>query len=108
MLIPSGIVDRRSMYCGKVSQSTFIETRIGSSGIDSLRESASLERSTSLALTGAKPNPQLPIVTEGTPGQPPLGQRGDAVAAPHRAIGIPMDLGGGMGVPVQVSGRHGK
>ena len=74
--MPSGMCDSRSMYCGKVSQSTFIDTRIGSRGIASVRERASMARSASCGRRGAKPNPQLPIVTEVTPCQLPIVQYG--------------------------------
>ena len=57
------------MYCGNVSQSKAIDTFIGSKGIASFRERASIARSASLACTGANPNPQFPIVTEVTPCQ---------------------------------------
>jgi hypothetical protein len=62
------------MYCGNVSQSTLIDTRIGSNGMASLRESASIARSASLACNGAKPNPQFPSVTDVIPCQLPVVQ----------------------------------
>ena len=59
----------RSMYWGKVSQSQAMDTCIGSIGMASLRDRASMARSVSLGWTGAKPKPQLPMVTEVTPCQ---------------------------------------
>ena len=74
MLTPRGSRSRRSMYWGKVSQSTLIETCMGSSGIASLRDRASIARSASCARSGAKPKPQLPSVTDVIPCQLPIVQ----------------------------------
>ncbi len=58
------------------SQEKGIVAFIASNGIASLRSIEYIERSASLWCTGAKPNPQLPFVTEVTPCQLPIVQWG--------------------------------
>ena len=55
-------------------QSKGIDTFMGPRGMASLRDIDSMARSASFGCTGAKPNPQFPIVTDVTPCQLPMVQ----------------------------------